>query len=155
MNWKEYYDPRKIFMFGKLILLFNVLVFVGNLRRLPFIAAILVLVSTVSCTMPFMLRHRQRGIADAEYLRRVIVPSFLGLTVSVLLLSLLGQWMAASYGMTHREVMGMFFNNHGLFFLVTSNFIFVQMILKAAVPAIEQRPYWVLLLIPMLLLAVV
>ena len=141
--------------FGRFVLLFNVLVFVANLRQLPFLAALLVLVSTVSCTLPFMLQHRQHGIADAEYLRRVIVPSFLGLTVSVILLSLLGQWMAASYGMNHREAMGMFFNNHGLFFLVMSNFIFVQMILKEAVPPRARRPYWVLLMIPLLLLAVV
>ena len=155
MNWKEYYDPRKIFIFGKLMLLVNILVFVANLRRLPFIAAVLVLVATVSCTLPFMLQHRQHGIADAEYLRRVIVPSFLGLTVSVLLLSLLSQWMSESYGLSHNEVMGRFFNNRGMFFLVTSNFIFVQMIMKEAIPAYERRPYWVLLLIPLLLLAVV
>ena len=42
MDWKEYYDPRKIFIFGKLMLLFNLLVFVGNLQRLPFVAALLV-----------------------------------------------------------------------------------------------------------------
>ena len=155
MNWKEYYDPRKIFIFGRLMLLFNILVFIANLRRLPFIAALLVLVATVSCTLPFMLQHRQHGIADAEYLRRVIVPSFLGLTVSVLLLSLLSQWLSGSYGLSHNEVMGRFFNNRGMFFLVTSNFIFVQMIMKEAIPAYERRPYWVLLLIPLLLLAVV
>ncbi len=154
-DWKEYYDPRKIFIFGRFMLLFNVLVFIANLRRLPFLAALLVLVSTVSCTLPFMLQHRQKGIGDAVYLRRVIVPSFLGLTVSVLLLSLLGQWLAGSYGMSHREVMGMFFNNHGMFFLVMSNFIFVQMIVKAAIPERDRKPYWALLLIPVLLLAVV
>ncbi len=158
MDWKEikeYYDPRKIFIFGRIMLIVNVIVFIANLRRLPCTAALLVLVSTVSCTLPFMLQHRQNGLADVVFFRRVIVPSFLGLTVSVLLLSLLGEYMAASYGLTHREAMGMFFNNHGLFFLVTSNFIFVQMILKEAVPAGARKPYWALLLIPLALLAVV
>ena len=152
---KEYYDPRKIFIFGRLMLAFNLLLFLSNLRRMPSLAALLVLVSTVSCTLPFMLQHRQHGIADPVFLRRVIVPSFLGLTVSVLLLSLLSQWMSGSYGLSHYEVMGKFFNNRGMFFLVLSNFIFVQMIMKATIPAYEQRPYWVLLLIPLLLLAVV
>jgi hypothetical protein len=155
MDWKEYYDPRKIFIFGKFMLLFNLLVFVANLQRLPFVAALLVLISTVSCTLPFMLQHRQKGIVDAEYLRRVIVPSFLGLTVSVLLLSLLSQWMSGSYGLSHYEVMGKFFNNRGMFFLVMSNFIFVQMIMKEAIPSYERRPYWVLLMIPLVLLAIV
>ena len=158
LDWnelKEYYDPRKIFFFGRIMLIVNFLVFLANLRRLPWAAALLVLVSTVSCTLPFMLQHRQNGLADAVYFRRVIVPSFLGLTVSVLLLSLLGECMAASYGLTHREAMGMFFNNHGLFFLVTSNFIFVQMILKEAIPVGARKPYWALLLIPLALLAVV
>ena len=45
MDWKEYYDPRKIFIFGKFMLLFNLLVFVANLQRLPFVAALLVLIS--------------------------------------------------------------------------------------------------------------
>ena len=44
MDWKEYYDPRKIFIFGKFMLLFNLLVFVANLQRLPFVAAFLVLI---------------------------------------------------------------------------------------------------------------
>ena len=51
--------------------------------------------------------------------------------------------------------MGKFFNNRGMFFLVMSNFIFVQMIMKEAIPSYERRPYWVLLLIPLVLLAVV
>ena len=155
MDWKEYYDPRKIFIFGKFMLLFNLLVFVANLQRLPFVAALLVLISTVSCTLPFMLQHRQKGIADAEYLRRVIVPSFLGLTVSVLLLSIFGPGMAEAYGLSRRETFGMLFENRGLFFLVASNFIFVQMIVKEAIPVGKRKPYWGLLLIPLLLLALV
>ncbi len=152
---KEYYDPRKIFIFGRLMLAFNLLLFISNLRRMPSLAALLVLVSTVSCTLPFMLQHRQHGIADPVFLRRVIVPSFLGLTVSVLLLSIFGPDMAAPYGLNRRETLGMFFENRGLFFLVTSNFIFVQMILKEAIPAEARKPYWALLLIPLLLLAAV
>ena len=154
-DWKEYYNPMRIFIFGKFMLLFNFLVFVSNLRRMPFIAALLVLVSTVCCTLPFMLQHRQDGIGDVVFLRRVIVPSFLGLTLSVLVLSILGPGMAEAYGLNRRETFGMFFENRGLFFLVMSNFIFVQMIVKAAVPERERKPYWALLLIPVLLLAVV
>ena len=152
---KEYYDPRKIFIFGRIMLVLNLLLFISNLRRMPFVAALLVLVSTISCTLPFMLQHRQNGIADPVFLRRVIVPSFLGLTVSVLLLSIFGPDMAAPYGLSRRETLGMFFENRGLFFLVTSNFIFVQMILKEAIPAGARKPYWALLLIPLLMLAAV
>lgn len=154
-DWKEYYNPMRIFIFGKLMLLFNFLVFVSNLRRMPWIAAFLVLVSTVSCTLPFMLQHRQNGIKDEVFLRRVIVPSFLGLTLSVLLLSIFGPGMAEAYGLSRRETFGMLFENRGLFFLVTSNLIFVQMIVKAAIPERDRKPYWALLLIPVLLLAVV
>ena len=145
----------RIFIFGKLMLLCNVIVFVINLRRIPWPAAVLVLVSTVSCTLPFMLQHRQNGIRDAVFFRRVIVPSFLGLTVSVLLLSIFGPDMAVPYGLSRRETMGLFFETRGLFFLVTSNFIFVQMILKEAIPEMSRKPYWGLLLIPLLLLAAV
>ena len=154
-DWKEYYNPMRIFIFGKLMLLFNFLVFVSNLRRMPWIAAFLVLVSTVSCTLPFMLQHRQNGIKDEVFLRRVIVPSFLGLTLSVLLLSIFGPGMAEAYGLSRRETFGMLFENRGLFFLVTSNLISVQMIVKAAIPERDRKPYWALLLIPVLLLAVV
>ena len=154
-DWKEYYNPMRIFIFGKFMLLFNLFVFVSNLRRMPWTAALLVLVATVSCTLPFMLQHRQHGIGDAVFLRRVIVPSFLGLTVSVLLLSIFGPGMAEAYGLSRRETFGMLFENRGLFFLVASNFIFVQMIVKEAVPAGKRRSYWGLLLIPLLLLALV
>ena len=142
-DWKEYYNPMRIFIFGKFMLLFNLFVFVSNLRRMPWTVALLVLVATVSCTLPFMLQHRQHGIGDAVFLRRVIVPSFLGLTVSVLLLSIFGPGMAEAYGLSRRE------------FLVASNFIFVQMIVKEAIPAGKRKPYWGLLLIPLLLLALV
>ena len=152
-DWKEYYNPMRIFIFGKFMLLFNLFVFVSNLRRMPWTAALLVLVATVSCTLPFMLQHRQHGIGDAVFLRRVIVPSFLGLTVSVLLLSIFGPGMAEAYGLSRRETFGMLFENRGLFFLVASNSIFVQMIVKEAVPAGKCKPYWGLLLIPLLLLA--
>ena len=57
-DWKEYYNPMRIFFLGKLMLLFNLFVFVSNLRRMPWSAAFLVLVATVSCTLPFMLQHR-------------------------------------------------------------------------------------------------
>ena len=154
-DWKEYYNPMRIFILGKLMLLFNLFVFVSNLRRMPWSAAFLVLVATVSCTLPFMLQHRQHGIGDAVFLRRVIVPSFLGLTVSVLLLSIFGPGMAEAYGLSRRETFGMLFENRGLFFLVASNFIFVQMIVKEAIPKEARKPYWALLLIPVLLLAVV
>lgn len=152
-DWKEYYNPARIFIFGKIMLIVNFLIFLSNLRRLPFLAALLVLVSTVSCTLPFMLQHRQRDIRDAVFFRRVIVPSFLGLTVSVLLLSIFGADMAAPYGISYCEAMGMFFENHGLFFLVMSNLVLVQMILKAAIPEEERKPYWALLLVPLGLLA--
>ena len=108
-DWKEYYNPMRIFIFGKFMLLFNLFVFVSNLRRMPWTAALLVLVATVSCTLPFMLQHRQHGIGDAVFLRRVIVPSFLGLTVSVLLLSIFGPGMAETYGLSRRETFGMLF----------------------------------------------
>ena len=48
-----------------------------------------------------------------------------------------------------------FLGRGGLFFLVASNFIFVQMIVKEAIPKESRKPYWALLLIPVLLLAVV
>ncbi len=150
---KEYYNPMKIFIFGKIMLLANLVLFVLNLQRIPWLAAVLVLVSTISCTLPFMLQHRQQGIGDPVYLRRVILPSFLGLTVSVLLLSIFGAEMAAPYGMSYREAMGMFFENRGMFFLVLSNFVLVQMIMKAAVPKEQRKPYWLLLLIPVAMLA--
>ncbi len=158
LDWnelKEYYDPRKIFFFGRIMLIFNLLVFVSNLRRMPCTAALLTLLSTVSCTLPFMLQHRQNGIADAVFFRRVIVPSFLIMTLSVLLLAIFGPDMAAPYGLNRRETLGMFFENRGLFFLVASNFIFVQMILKEAIPVGARKPYWALLLIPLVLLAAV
>lgn len=158
LDWnelKEYYDPRKIFIFGRIMLIFNLLVFVSNLRRMPCTAALLTLLSTVSCTLPFMLQHRQNGIADAVFFRRVIVPSFLIMTLSVLLLAIFGPDMAAPYGLNRRETLGMFFENRGLFFLVASNFIFVQMILKEAIPVGARKPYWALLLIPLVLLAAV
>ncbi len=158
LDWnelKEYYDPRKIFIFGRIMLIFNLLVFVSNLRRMPCTAALLTLLSTVSCTLPFMLQHRQNGIADAVFFRRVIVPSFLIMTLSVLLLAIFGPDMAAPYGLNRRETLGMFFENRGLFFLVASNFIFVQMILKEAIPVGARKPYWALLLIPLMLLAAV
>lgn len=158
LDWnelKEYYDPRKIFIFGRIMLIFNLLVFVSNLRRMPCTAALLTLLSTVSCTLPFMLQHRQNGIADAVFFRRVIVPSFLIMTLSVLLLAIFGPDMAAPYGLNRRETLGMFFENRGLFFLVASNFIFVQMILKEAIPVGARKPYWALLLIPLVLLATV
>ena len=158
LDWnelKEYYDPRKIFIFGRIILIFNLLVFVSNLRRMPCTAALLTLLSTVSCTLPFMLQHRQNGIADAVFFRRVIVPSFLIMTLSVLLLAIFGPDMATPYGLNRRETLGMFFENRGLFFLVASNFIFVQMILKEAIPVGARKPYWALLLIPLVLLAAV
>ena len=154
-DWKEYYNPARIFMAGRIMLVVNVLVFLANLRRLPLLAALLVFVSTVSCTLPFMLRHWQKDIGDAVFFRRVIVPSFLGLTVSVLLLSIFAEGMAAPYGISYREAMGMFFENRGLFFLVMSNLVLVQMILRAAIPEGERKPYWALLLIPLALLAVV
>lgn len=154
MSWKEYYDPRKIFIFGKFMLLINFLAFLANLQRLPFLVAIFLLVGTISCTLPFMYQHRQKSISDPVYLRRVILPSFLGLTGSVLMLSLLGQWLAESYGLTYREAMGMFFSNRGMFFLVMSNCVFVRMILREAIPQKEQKPYLALLLIPMVLVAV-
>ncbi len=153
-DWKEYYNPMKIFLFGKFMLLFNLFVFIVNLKRLPWAAAVLVLISTVCCTLPFMLRHRQNGIRDAVYFRRVILPSFLGLTVSVLLLSIFGPGMAEAYGLTRREALGMIFENRGLFFLVASNFIFVQMIMQEAIPEGERKPYIGFLLVPLLLLAV-
>ena len=155
LGLKEYYDPRKIFIFGRIMLVLNLLLFISNLRRMPFVAALLVLVSTISCTLPFMLQHRQNGIADPVFLRRVIVPSFLGLTVSVLLISIFGPDMAAGYGISRREVLGLFFENRGLFFLVASNFIFVQMFVKAAIPKEDRKPYWAMLLIPLLLLGAV
>ena len=158
LDWnelKEYYDPRKIFIFGRIMLIFNLLVFVSNLRRMPCTAALLTLLSTVSCTLPFMLQHRQNGIADAVFFRRVIVPSFLIMTLSVLLLAIFGPDIAAPYGLNRRETLGMFFENRGLFFLVASNFIFVQMILKEAIPVGARKPYWALLLIPLVLLAAV
>ena len=154
-DWKDYFNPMKIFVLGKLMLLFNLSMFAINLRRMPWPAALLLLVSTVSCTLPFMFQHRQKGIADPVFLRCVIVPSFLGLTMSVLLLSIFGPDMAAAYGLSRREVLGLFFENRGLFFLVASNFIFVQMIVKAAIPKEDRKPYWGLLLIPLLLLGAV
>ena len=154
-DYIEYYNPTKIFVLGKLTLAFNLLMLVLNLRRMPWPAAFLLLVSNVSCTLPFMFQHRQNGIADAVFLRRVIVPSFLGLTVSVLLISIFGPDMAAGYGISRREVLGLFFENRGLFFLVASNFIFVQMFVKAAIPKEDRKPYWAMLLIPLLLLGAV
>ena len=77
------------------------------------------------------------------------------LGLAVLLLSIFGPGMAEAYGLSRRETFGMLFENRGLFFLVASNFIFVQMIVKEAVPAGKRKPYWGLLLIPLLLLALV
>ena len=150
---KEYYHPGKLFIVGKIMLVLNLLLFLRNLGRLPALIACLLLVGTLSCSLPILYHHRQRSIGDAVFFRRVILPGFLGLTLSVVAVAALADWARAPYGLSHREALGLFFENKGMFFLIMSNVSLIQMILKEAVPPEKRRPYFLLLVVPLALLA--
>ncbi|MBQ9366011.1 MAG: hypothetical protein IJT82_09555 [Schwartzia sp.] len=151
---KEYYHPAKLFIVGKVMLAINLLLFLRNIYRFPFLVALLVLAATLSCSLPILYHHRQRSIADGVFFRRIILPSFLGMTLSVLMISMFGaDWARLPYGISHREAMGIFFENKGLFFLIMSNVSLIQMVLKEAVPKEKRMPYFLLLVVPLLLLA--
>ncbi len=150
---KEYYHPAKLFIVGKIMLALNFLLFLRNIGRLPFAIALLVLLATLSCSLPILYHHRQRSIGDAVFFRRVILPGFLGLTLSVLAIAALADWAGAPYGLNHREVLGIFFENKGMFFLIMSNVSLIQMVLKEAVPQEKRKPYLLLLVVPLALLA--
>ncbi len=150
---KEYYHPARLFIVGKVMLLVNLALFLRNLGRFPFLVALLVLVATLSCSLPILYHHRQRSIKDGVFFRRVILPGFLGMALSVFLMSIFGADLARlPYGVSHREAMGIFFENKGMFFLIMSNVSLIQMVLKEAVPEGERKPYILLLVVPLLLL---
>ena len=150
---KEYYHPARLFIVGKIMLAVNLGLFFWNLRRLPPIIAFLLLAATLSCSLPILYRHRQRSIGDVVFFRRVILPGFLGLTFSVLAIAALVDWARTPYGLSHREALGLFFENKGMFFLIMSNVSLIQMVLKEAVPQEERKPYLLLLVVPLALLA--
>ena len=149
----KYYNPMKLFVVGKFMILVNLGIFVRNLQRFPFIVALLVLVATLSCSLPIMFHHRQQSIGDRVFLRRIILPGFLGMTFSVLMISFFGADLARMpYGVSHLEAMGIFFENKGMFFLIMSNVAMIQMVLKASVPKEERKPYFLLLVVPLVLM---
>lgn len=150
---KEYYNPMKLFVVGKIMIIVNLGLFVMNLQRFPLIVALLVLVATISCSLPIMFHHRQQSIGDLVFFRRIILPGFLGMTLSVLMISFFGADLARlPYGVSHREAMGIFFENKGMFFLIMSNVALIQMVLKEAVPKGERASYFMLLMVPLALM---
>ena len=81
--------------------------------------------------------------------------TFLGLTLSILLIAGLVDWARLPYGLSHREAMGLFFESKGMFFLVMSNVALVQMVLQEAIPKGQRKPYLLLLVLPLALLLLV
>ena len=151
----KYYNPLKLFIVGKIMFVLNFAIFVGNLSRMPVIIALLLLIATLSCSLPILFHHRQQSIGDFVFFKRIILPGFLGLTFSILLIAGLVDWARMPYGLSHREAMGLFFESKGMFFLVMSNVAMVQMVLKEAVPKGQRKPYFLLLVLPLVLLLLV
>ncbi len=151
---KEYYNPRYLPLLGKAALTVNLILFFMNLQKFPLSTSLLILISTVSCSLPLIFRHRQRNIADFVFFRRIIMPGFLGLTLSVILIILFGAELAGlPYGVSRYEALGIFCRRRGLFFIIVSDLSLIQMVLKEAVPQEQRRPYLLLLVIPLALLA--
>lgn len=150
-----YYNPIKLFFIGKIMLVLNIVLFLRNLSRMPSVIAFLLLIATLSCSLPFLFRHRQQSIGDTVFFKRIILPGFLGLTLSILLIAGLVDWARIPYGLSHREAMGIFFENKGMFFLVMSNVSLVQMVLKETIPKEQRKPYLLLLVLPLALLLLV
>ncbi len=154
-EFMEYYNPTKLFIVGKVMFVLNLAIFLRNLWRLPPVIAVLLLIATLSCSLPILFRHRQQSIGDTVFFKRIILPGFLGLTLSILLIAGLVDWARLPYGLSHREAMGLFFESKGMFFLVMSNVALVQMVLQEAIPKGERKPYLLLLVLPLALLLLV
>lgn len=151
----EYYNPMKLFIIGKVMFVLNIAIFLRNLSRLPPIIAFLLFVATLSCSLPFLFRHRQRSIGDTLFFKRIVMPGFLGLTLSILLIVGLVDWARLPYGLSHREALGLFFESKGIFFLVISNAALVQMVLKENIPQEQRKPYLLLMAVPLALMLLV
>ena len=150
-----YYSLAQTPLIGKIALAFNLFIFFMNTRRMHVAAATLILLATLSCTLTMMYRHRQESIRDVVFIKRVILPAFLGMTVSIILFSYIGADLAIMpYNISHNEAMGIFFESRGIFFIIMSNLNLILMVLKEAMPEEKRKKYQVILFVPLLLLAI-
>ena len=151
----RYYSLLQAPLMGKIMFAFNIYNFITSLRQLHVAIAVLILISNLSCTLPMMYGHRQESIRDFVFLKRVIFPGFLGMTISVILFAFYGAYVAGwPYGLNYYESMGVFFENRGIFFIVMSNLCLIQMILKEAAPEDKQKKMKIILFIPALLMLI-